>query len=70
MKEIYDFSKYNKFSKTITSLLLGLRQDAEDITILKELFHKIDVNNDGTISIDEFVKASDQLLDEEFFTFN
>ena len=67
MKEIFEFSNYNKFSKTITSLLLGLRQDFEDIVILKELFHKIDENNDGTISIEEFVKASNILMDEEFF---
>lgn len=70
MKEIFEFSQYNKITKLTTSLLLGLRQDAEDVSILKELFHKIDTNNDGTISIDEFVKASDELQDEQFFTFN
>ena len=69
MEEIIKFSKASKFSKMITSLLMGLRHDSEDMSILKDLFHKIDVNNDGTISKDEFEKASDDLHDMHFFNF-
>ena len=69
MKEIIQFSKCSKFSKMITSLLLGLRHDSEDLSVLKDLFHKIDVNNDGSISRKEFEKAADELHDSSFFNF-
>lgn len=51
----------------ITSLLVGLRQDSEDILVLKELFYKIDSNQDGSISREEFEAASDELNIQEFF---
>jgi hypothetical protein len=69
MEEIIKFSKSSKFSKMITSLLLGLRHDSEDLSILKDLFHKMDVNNDGTISKEEFEGAADELHDMNFFAF-
>jgi Ca2+-binding EF-hand superfamily protein len=69
MEEIIKFSKSSKFSKMITSLLIGLRHDSEDISILKDLFHKLDTNNDGTISKEEFEAASDDLHDLHFFNF-
>jgi Ca2+-binding EF-hand superfamily protein len=70
MKEIVQFAKTSKFNKLISSLLVGLRQDSEDILILKELFYKIDTNQDGSISREEFEKATEDLADEEFFQFN
>lgn len=69
MREIIQFSKCSKFSKMITSLLLGLRHDSEDLSVLKDLFHKIDVNNDGSISRKEFENAADELHDSSFFNF-
>jgi len=53
----------------ITSLLIGLRHDSEDLSILKDLFHKLDTNNDGTISKEEFEAAADTLHDMNFFAF-
>ena len=69
MEEIINFSKFSKFSKMITSLLIGLRHDSEDLSILKDLFHKLDTNNDGTISKEEFEAAADELHDMNFFAF-
>ena len=53
----------------VTSLLIGLRHDSEDISILKDLFHKLDTNNDGTISKEELETAADELHDMNFFAF-
>lgn len=69
MEEIIKFSQASKFSKMITSLLMGLRHDSEDLSILRDLFHKIDIDNNGTISKDEFEKAADELHDMHFFNF-
>ena len=40
------------------------------MSILKDLFHKLDTNNDGTISKEEFEAASVELHDLDFFSFN
>ena len=49
---------------------MGLRHDSEDLSLLRDMFFQIDVNNDGMISKEEFEKAATQLSEEHWFNFN
>lgn len=49
-----NFSKADKFQKTILSLLTGLRSDKDDLKRMQKAFEALDVNNDGTLTKEEF----------------
>ena len=58
MKKFYNGSK---FAKSITSLLVGLTADKNDLQILKAAFTEIDSDGDGIISFDEFERYQGEL---------
>ena len=45
----------------IISILSSLKIQQDELAILKSAFHKIDSNQDGTLSIDELKEGLDQL---------
>ena len=49
----YQFSKLTPFQKTISSLLMGMNANKEDITKMKEAFNEIDTNHDGVITYED-----------------
>lgn len=54
MENIKNYSKANKFVKSITNLLVGLTTDKNDLQVLKAAFKEIDDDNNGMIQKSEF----------------
>tara|TARA_B110000285_G_C14962238_1_gene532251 strand:- start:388 stop:819 length:432 start_codon:yes stop_codon:yes gene_type:complete len=52
-----EFEKSTKFQKTVLSVLMDLKFDKNNMKEMREIFLKVDSNNDGVISIDEFKAA-------------
>jgi Ca2+-binding EF-hand superfamily protein len=48
-----NFSKADRFTKSITSLLVGLTADKDDLQHLKVAFWMADLDNDGYITGEE-----------------
>jgi len=54
MEHVKAFSQASKFTKTVTSLLVGLTVDKNDLQLLKVAFKQIDSDNDGKITYEQF----------------
>ena len=50
---IKKYTNFNKFKKAVLTYIASRLKD-EEIKILKEIFQTLDLNNDGTITLDEF----------------
>lgn len=55
------YAAQTKFSKTVFSVLLGLRTDKEELEQLEDVFNKLDVNKDGRLSRGEFMAGQTML---------
>ena len=60
------YINYNNIKKAVLLFIASRLSDSE-IKNLKESFHKLDLNRDGTISIDEFKKGIYELT-KDFLT--
>ena len=58
IKKYYGASKLNK---SITSLLVGLTADKNDLQVLKTAFAEIDEDGDGIITFDELSRYKGEL---------
>lgn len=63
INNIKKYSSYNKIKKAVLTYIAARLNDSE-IKSLREIFQKIDINNDGTITMDEFKKGFSYLNDE------
>lgn len=61
----YQFSKLTPFQKTISSLLMGMNANKEDITKMKEAFNEIDTNHDGVITYEDLQRIQSKQLSNE-----
>ena len=55
------YSRQSKFTKTIFSVLFGLRTDKTELEQLKHVFNEIDLDKNGEISKKEFLAADEKL---------
>ena len=58
-----NFSKASKFQKTVLSIILGLKQDRDDLKDFKRVFDDLDLDKDGTISLEEVQAYEEKMKD-------
>lgn len=52
-----DFEKSSAFSKTVLSLISGLKAQTEELERVREIYIQMDTNNDGLLQPDEIKKG-------------
>jgi calcium-dependent protein kinase len=60
LDNIIAYSKYNKIKKAVLTYIASRLSEAE-VKLHKNYFHRIDINNDGLITLDEFKQGTLQI---------
>ena len=52
-KNLSQFCMASNFQKMVISIMSSLKVQKEELMLLKKAFHKIDINQDGSLTKDE-----------------
>ena len=66
-KNLLEFSRSSSFQKMIFSIISSLKIQTDELREIKRIFNKIDINNDGELTIDELRESLTSLNLVELF---